>query len=184
MEIRGEHAITDRTSFTTRIESVSLAEPMPLSETARDAIMKADAIILGPGTLYASSIAALLPSGTKEAIKNSKAKLIYIVNLFTRRGQTDGCTASHHVEEITKYAGRAPDVVIINTSPFPKEVLDLYTKDGECPVEDDLSQKLSVIRAPVASVQAAKPLPSDSVRRSLIRHDSERLREVLEPLIS
>ena len=183
-EIRGEHAITDRDSSATRIASVSLAEPVSLSEAAREAIMKADAIILGPGTLYASSIAALLPSGTKEAIRASTARLIYIVNLFTKKGQTDGFAASDHVREMTNYAGRAPDEVLIHKGPFSKEVLDWYEKAEERPVKDDLPEAPNIHRAELASVHVVPPLPGDPVRRSLIRHDSERLREVLEPLLS
>lgn len=183
--IEGESTIQERDPACGTIQSLSFKESMPLRDEAAAALGTADAIVLGPGNLYASTIAALLPWGTKEVVATSPARLIYIVNLFTRRGQTDGCSASRHIAEITNYVGRAPDRVIIHAGVFSEEVLNAYAKAGEYPVTDDLSQDdRSIIRATVASAQIAAPLPGDSVRRSLIRHDPELLSAVLAPLVA
>lgn len=179
----GETAIQERDESGGRIVSLSLEAPVPLSASAQNAIANADTIILGPGNLYASTIAALLPDGTKDAIKNSKANLIYIVNLFTKHGQTDGFSAADHVREITAYAGRAPDHVLIHSGTFTPEVLEWYLKVGEKPVTDDLSPEDTVHRADLASVHVVAQSPKDTVRRSLIRHDSTKIAEALRDLI-
>lgn len=180
--ITGENAITDRPDPVV-IESVCLAEPASLSAAAARAIQEADMIILGPGTLYASTVAALLPDGMKEAITASGAELVYVINLFTKRGQTDGFTATDHVREVTKYAGRAPDHILVHEGPFSEDVLSWYAKEGERPVEDDLGEDVRACRASLASVQVVPALPGDPLRRSLMRHDSEKLRDALAPLL-
>jgi uncharacterized cofD-like protein len=183
--ILGENAIQERDSDGTNIASVELFPATPLCEQARQAILDADYLILGPGNLYASTIAALLPLGTKEAIQESHAKIIYFVNLFTKRGQTDSFTASDHVREVGVYAGRAPDHVIINKGPaFSDEVLSWYANEGENPVLDDLSMSDPTIHhAQIVSVHVVPPLPGDPLRRSLVRHDSDMLRIALTPLL-
>jgi len=168
--IKHEHAIDERT-LRSRIVELALAEPVPLSERARKAILEADAIILGPGDLYTSSIAALLPTGAREAVAASSARLIYIANLFTKMGQTDGYTLGKHVDEITKYAGRRPDNILIHNGGFSQEVGDWYAKEGEFPLVDDLTGDPTTHRTVLASVSVVPPLPNDPVARSLMRHD-------------
>ncbi len=181
--VTGENAIGERPDGA-GIRSVKLEKPTPISTPAREAINAADVIILGPGNLYASTVAALLPQGMQEAIGASKARTLYVVNLFTKRGQTTGFSASDHVREVAKYAGRAPDEVIVHDGTFSEDVTSWYAKEGEAPVRDDLPQETNVHRAKIAAAHILKPIPGDPLRRSLMRHDPELLREAILPLIS
>jgi len=182
--IRGEHAIDLRDLKRTPIHQLSLAKKVPMSKAAADAIKKADFIILGPGDLYASTVAALLVSGMKPAIMRSKAKLIYFVNLFTKAGQTHGLSADDHVKEIIRYAGRMPDLIYMHRGTFAPTVLSHYKKEGECPLTDDLGKLKNLKRMNLASVHTVPPLTGDPVPRSLVRHDSVKIAKALRHIIS
>ncbi len=178
-----EHLIDERVSGRSPIISLETKEPTLISSDARKAVNEADMLVLGPGDLYASTLANFAVSGLTEAVFSSKAHLVYIVNLFTKAGQTDGYSASKHVEEITRYAGRKPDTVIIHSGVFPDEVLSRYATEHELPVIDDLPQDLSIIRGSFADVVVAKKVAGDTVPRSLIRHDSKKIAETLKKLL-
>jgi len=178
----GEHIIDAKEQGRSRIASVSYKESTALATGAREALLEADVIILGPGDLYTSTAAALLADGAKETIAASPALLVYIVNLFSKAGQTDGLDASEQVAEITKYAGRAPDLILLNSTKFEPEVLERYAEEGECPVGDTLPHTSQVLRADLASVHVVPALPNDPVPRSLVRHDSAKLAQALGAL--
>ena len=124
-----------------------------ITATVREAITDARMIVLGPGDLYTSTIAALLPHGMQEAIAASSAKLVYILNLFTKAGQTEGYTAMQHVMEVERYAGRKIDVVLASTNGYPADSISHYAKEGEYPIVDDLDTDPRVRRLPLASVR-------------------------------
>lgn len=89
---------------------------------ALEAIETADAIILGPGSLYTSIMPNLLVEGVAKALKNSKAIKIYICNVMTQPGETDGYSASAHAKAILDHTGNgAIDYVLVNSAPVPKE---------------------------------------------------------------
>ncbi len=179
----GEHSIDNRVRGRSSITELSLEGKEIASQPVCDAILNADMIILGPGDLYTSTIAALLPTGIRTDITKSKAKLVYIMNLFTKMGQTNEYTASYHVQELEKYTGRAIDTIIVNNGDFPKEALVKYASEGESPVKDDLDMSSKVLRHNLTSVTLVKPIPEDPTTRSLIRHDSTKLAVILRTLI-
>lgn len=178
----GEHAVTSRTN-TAHIQSIRLAGPAHISDAARRSIVEADVIILGPGTLYASTIAPLLAEGMKEAIAATSAKLVYVGNLFTKHGHSKGFPASKHVQEVEMCAGRTFDRILVHSGEFTKDVLAWYAEEGEHPVEDDLGTDPRVVRVGIASVNVVPPVTGDPLRRSLMRHDPDLLRDALLPLI-
>ena len=105
---------------------------------ALDALMHADAIILGPGSLYTSIMPNLLVDGVAETLRKSKAVKIYICNVMTQPGETDGYTASMHVKAILDHAGRdAIDFVLVNSAPISPEMQEFYAAKGAYPVEVD-----------------------------------------------
>lgn len=179
----GEHAIDERTVGRPRIIHLALTEPVALADAARSAIHGAQFIIMGPGDLYTSTIAPLLCIGMLVALADSSAKLVYVVNLFTKAGQTEGYTASEHVAEIERYVGRAIDHILIATGQFPEEALERYAEEGEHPVVDDLGGDSRVIRGAFAQVAVVEPVPEDPVPRSLIRHDSAKLATAITALL-
>lgn len=179
----GEHLIDERAEARKKIKVLSYETALPLSVSAQRAIKSADVIVLGPGDLYTSTIASVLASGTKETISASSAKIVYIVNLFTKMGQTNDLTAKEHVETLTRYIGRRPDIVIVHDGSFPTEALEKYEAEGEFPVPNDLGHNASVRNEDVASVHSVPPVAGDFVHRSLVRHDPEKLARVLESLL-
>lgn len=152
---------------------------------ALKAIEAADLIVLGPGDLYTSIIPNLLVSGIAKAIKASTAHTTYVVNLMTKYGQTYGYTAAKHVSVLSSYLDAPLHSVVYNTTPLPKRALAVYAKHKEQHVADDFEKTTdyTVIRKPVASTQVRKKASSDKLVRSLIRHDSYKLAEVLSSLI-
>ncbi len=182
-ELIGEHVIDERAHGRAHIRKLALAEPVLISRAARRAIVEADLIVLGPGDLYASTIAALLPSGVSQALSESAAKIVYVMNLFTKVGQTDRYTASKHVREIEQYAKRSIDAVLMHVNVLPDEALAQYAKEGEHPVMDDLGDDRRVRRLPLASVAIVPAVPEDPVPRSLIRHDSGKIADALASLL-
>jgi len=167
---------------TLKITDISLNPPADANTEAVSAIQSADCVILGPGDLYTSVLPNLLVSGISEAIKNTKATVVYIMNLMTKFGQTSGFTAKDHLVVLEKYLGKRINVVVVNNSVLPKEALSTYAKYQEFPVVDDLnkgSDTYQIVRRDVVSSIIPTKSTTDVLIRSLIRHDSEKLASVL-----
>ena len=108
---------------------------VPAVPAALEAIENADAIILGPGSLYTSIMPNLLVEGVAKTLKKSKAIKIYICNVMTQPGETDKYSASAHVKAILDHTGRgAIDYVLVNSAPIPKVFCE---ENGSQPVEVD-----------------------------------------------
>lgn len=93
---------------------------------ALDAIMKADIILIGPGSLYTSVIPNLLVKGVKEAILSSSAKKIYVQNVMTQHGETDQMSIKDHIEAIYEHSAKLIDAVIINNKILSEELKQKY----------------------------------------------------------
>lgn len=107
-------------------------------QSSLEAIRNADAIILGPGSLYTSIMPNLLIDGMAEAVRESKAVKIYICNVMTQPGETDGYTASMHAKAIIDHAGPgAIDYVLVNSVKISPEMQEFYAAKGAFPVEVD-----------------------------------------------
>ena len=95
-------------------------------------------MILGPGSLYTSIMPNLLVDGVAEALKKSRALKIYICNVLTQPGETDGYTAAMHAKAILDHAGRgAIDYMLVNATPLPHGTAQLLKKEGVEPVAID-----------------------------------------------
>ena len=102
---------------------------------ALEAIREADLILLGPGSLYTSIIPNLLVAGVADAIRKSRATRVYIANIMTQPGETDGYSVSDHVRAIYEHAGgRIFDWVIVNNQPISPGLLRRYRAQGAAPV--------------------------------------------------
>ncbi|OGG29877.1 hypothetical protein A3A63_02415 [Candidatus Gottesmanbacteria bacterium RIFCSPLOWO2_01_FULL_46_9] len=169
-----------------RITKVYLKPKAKANPEALEAIAKADLLVLGPGDLYTSLLPNVLVDGVADAIRTSKAKKAYVVNLMTKYGQTYNFTASDHLRVLEQHIGSLPHYAIVNSAKLSNEALAVYAKSEEKPVSDDLrkSQKCQVIRADVVSHQFTEKPKSDTLVRSLIRHDSAKLAEILMKLLS
>jgi uncharacterized cofD-like protein len=122
----GESKLRDRPEGV-RIERLRL-EPaaLPAMPQAIDAIRNAELVVIGPGSLYSSVIPPLLVPEVGAAIRATPAKIIYIVNIMTEAGETDGMSALDHVRALQAHLGRVPDIVLVNTAPISQEMLERY----------------------------------------------------------
>ena len=181
--IFGEHAIDTRSRDRAQITKLAFSTPVQIAPAARSAIEKADMVVLGPGDLYTSTIAALLPSGACDALRASQAPLVYVMNLFTKGGQTSKYGAMKHIEEIERHIGCNIDIILMSTDSFPQDAIERYALEGEEPVKDDLGDDSRIIRASLTSVSVVESVPEDPVPRSLIRHNPEKLARVLRAIL-
>ncbi len=169
-----------------KITAVTLEPKAEVNPDALTAIKKADLVVIGPGDLFTSLIPNLLVEGIPQALKETKAKIVYVMNLMTKYGQTYNFSALDHVRIIEQYAGRPPDYVLVNTATFAPEVVSYYATHNELPVVDDLPDTASydVLRVSLASTSPSEKSQSDTLTRSLIRHDSEKLGEALYNILT
>ena len=134
------------------------------------AIKDADLIILGPGSLYTSVIPNLLVDEISQEIVKSKAKKIYVCNIMTQPGETDGYAVSDHVKALMQHANsrRIVDAVLVNDY-LPANMAQKYQQAGSYPVKLDRSnlKKLGI-------TLCSKKLIEDS-REGLVRHSSHRV---------
>ncbi len=106
-----------------------------------DAIMEADAIVIGPGSLYTNVIPNLLVKGVAKAIKESKAFKLYVSNLMTEPGQTDNYTLSEHIKAINDHAGKGViEYCLYDTGEIIPEYIRKYNMEGSELVEQDVSK--------------------------------------------
>lgn len=178
----GEHTLDD-SQAARPIEKVKLIPKATINPKAEQAIKAADLIVIGPGDYYASLMAALLPDGMKAAFAQSSAKVVYMVNLMTRITQTHDMNAREHVEGIEAVIGKKVDYAIINTRPIPAEILKMYGDHHEFPVEDDLGDSDHVLRADLISEEVHRQSAVDTAHRSLLRHDVQKVGQVLSQLL-
>ncbi len=106
-----------------------------------EAIQNADAIIIGPGSLYTNVIPNLLVKGVAKAIKENKGFKIYVSNIMTEPGQTDNYSLSDHIKAIIEHAGKGiVDYCIYDTGEIVPEFIRKYNKDGRDLVDQDVSK--------------------------------------------
>lgn len=184
--ITGEHDIDEPTTdrHAMRIVDLAVTPHATINPRAEDAILNADLIVLGPGDLYTSVLANCVVDGVADAIRHASAKLVYVSNLMTKSGQTADMGVQAHIDEIQRYIKRLPDAVLINDGEFPEELLVRYAADKEFPVKIDCdSGECDFIFSDFLATEEVKTKSGDSLKRSLIRHDSRKLARTLIDLL-
>ena len=146
---------------------------LPLPQALR-AIRAADIITVGPGSLYTSILPNLLVSQVSRVIGQTRATKIFINNLMTQPGETDGYSAREHIQTIKKYAPEIHfDFVVVNDRRISKEQAELYAAEGayqigiDDPIDDALDQATEIVRT---------DLLHDG---EMVRHHSDRLAQVV-----
>jgi len=125
--IEGESKITKAGKS---IDYIEYKEPVKVTNDVLDAINNADLIIVGIGSLYTSIIPNLLPNEIKDALMASTAKKMYICNIMSEHGETDGFKVSDCIKQINKYVGKDfIDIVLANSKMVPLEVLKIYSME-------------------------------------------------------
>ncbi len=145
---------------------------------AREALLNADYIIIGPGDLYTSIVPNLLCKGMKEVLTQSTAKIIYICNAMTKRGETTNMEVIDFIDTIERYiAPRSLDYVIVNNWHIDEEILLKYkTEESKNPLK---------IKDPSLFVDKSyKVIEWDMVNDDdIVRHDPLKLAKVLEDIV-
>ncbi|MGI6091595.1 MAG: YvcK family protein [Veillonellaceae bacterium] len=148
------------------------AEPV---KSVLEAINDADAVILGPGSLYTSVLPNLLVKGVAEALRETQAVKIYICNVMTQPGETDGYTAAQHVKAILEHAGPVIDYVVVNSQDVAQSLQTVYASQGAFPVKADTeaieAMGVKVVEANIIS------------ETNLVRHDPVKLSRTIISMI-
>lgn len=148
----------------------------PLPE-ALAAIREADVITVGPGSLFTSLLPPILVKGVAEAIAESNATKIFVCNLMTQPGETDGLTARQHLEIVREYAPQINfDCIVVNNQPISKQQARRYASEGaeQIGVHNSISPE-SIEGAEIVSGN----LLDDSVNSEKVRHHSAKLAQVV-----
>ncbi len=145
-----------------QITDIFLKPAVNASREAMEAVSEADYVVICPGDLYSSVIPVLLPKGMKEAIKDSKAKIILMLNIMTKRGETDNYTALDFIRTIEAKLGRNSDYIIANNAAIPKEILLKYSLESKVALDGiSGSSDSRIIFAPLAVLNAADQIVSN-----------------------
>ncbi|KKR30790.1 hypothetical protein A2715_02145 [Candidatus Woesebacteria bacterium RIFCSPHIGHO2_01_FULL_39_32] len=187
-QVLGEHAIDEPPEELAKLKIVHIdvfpkakANPKAIKE-----IKEADLIVLGPGDLYTSVLPNLVIDGIVKAIKAAKGKVVFVMNLMTRYGQTNDYTAKDYLEEMENYLGKGNiDFVLINNGKIPQKARQWYKRVKAKPVKDNLSEvtNAKIIRTNFVSNEFYEKPSSDRLARSLVRHDSNKLAKAIISLL-
>lgn len=178
-ELENGEVIVSETNIDTRgerttgplspIKRIYLEQAAPACEDALRAIRRADVIVIGPGSLYTSILANFVVDGVADAIRASEAQKVYVCNLMTNRGETDGFRASDFVREIHHYLGDRVDRIVAHDGAFPERLLARYAAGDQHPVLPDVERLREM--APEVVVDSLLAVYQDT----LVRHDADRL---------
>ena len=145
----------------------------PAAHDVVDAIMAADLVLLGPGSLYTSVLPNLLIPDIRNALQKTGAVVGYVCNIMTQPGETQDFTASRHVDVIIEHTSEALlDFVVVNTGAIPDRLRQAYAAENSVPVDADL---------PKLSQLAGNPrlVTGDLVSADhVVRHHPARLAEL------
>ena len=162
-EIIGEEQITESKR---QIVDLKYSKPVKATPKVLEAIKNADLIIFSSGSLLTSIMPNLIVPEIVEAIKNSKAKTMYICNMLTQPGETDNYTVSDHLKVLEKHLGsRKIDVVIANTAKIPNNMSLLVKSEGKDIVAID-EEQIEQMGTKLISEKLFK------VEEGYVRHDS------------
>jgi len=146
----------------------------PLDEVI-EAIRSADAIVLGPGSLYTSILPNFLVDRISHEVAHASAVKMYVCNVMTQPGETDDMTAADHVEALLRNAGtRICDYVIVNDEP-PHKLLVTYAEEHQEPVVPDVDRIIEMGLRPVRAQMISET--------QTVRHDSDKLGEIVIDVI-
>ncbi len=173
--VDGESTISKCGSRITRV-FLKPRDPEALPE-AVEAIRAADAIVLGPGSLFTSVLPNLLVPGIASAIRRSRAVKTYVCNVMTQPGETDGFTAADHVKALFEHVGRGfVECVLVNTGEVPQGIAERYRQEGAYPVEVDRDRMralgVTIVEGPLIS------------NTNYARHDPERLARAITRVLA
>lgn len=173
--VNGETTISSAGAPIRRVQ-LSNPDAEPLDETLA-ALRTADAIIIGPGSVYTSVIPNFLVKGVADAVAASPAVKLYVCNVMTQPGETGGFAASEHVRAVEEQAGRRVfDYVLVNTQRPSEEILSRYAAVGAEWVRPDPDH----IRA-----MGYRPIQGNFINQTqVVRHDAQALAQAILKMLN
>jgi|SRR5699024_852649 len=149
-------------------------KPLP---NAVKAIEEADMIVISPGSLYTSIMPNLIIPQIDDAVRNTKAKVVYVCNVMTQSGETTNYTASDHIQAIRDHIGEdCIDSIVVQNEPINKAICAVYAEENAVPVVYDterlLEMHLQIIEGDIIDNN-----------RSTLRHDTNKIAKLLYSII-
>ena len=179
-EYKGENFVDDLKMSKDRIEEIWLDPIVEANFRAIEVLKEAEVIIVGPGTTFGSVLPNFLPNGIKEVYLQSKAKKIFMTNIFSPANETKDALLSDYIDIFKKYlGGNSPfDLAIMaDLSGLDQELLKkafyFYDLENALPVKKDSLAKIEVLAADIAVIEPK------NVR---LRHDEQKLGELFKTL--
>jgi uncharacterized cofD-like protein len=127
-KVQGESNVRNVPGAVQKI-TIEPSQPSPTPEVIQD-ILSADMVVLGPGSLFTSTLPPLLIPATRRALNATKATIVYVCNIMTEAGETDGFDTFDHVKAIFHHLGRYPDIVIVNNALVDEARLARYRNEN------------------------------------------------------
>ena len=171
--VAGESTITASDHLPLRVW-LEPSEPRALAQ-ATEALVAADLVVLGPGSVFTSILPNLLIPEVCEAVRRTPARVVYVCNVMTQPGETDGFTASDHLRALYRHGvDGLVDDVLVNDTPVSADLAATYARQGAVPVvADDAELEALGVRVVHGDLAA---------QADFVRHDPERLAAALLPL--
>lgn len=168
------------------IEEMYFSPQVTANKKAIDSILEADMIIIGPGNHYCSIIPNFLVKGVSQAIKKSKALVVYNCNLVNKKGHTENFQLEDYVDSLEQYIGKGRiDYVTVNCKRPSESLIKKYENQRELLVAFKNAIKkertYKIIKADILSRKKQAYSKADAIanERAFIRHDSEKLAKIL-----
>ncbi|HME86860.1 MAG TPA: gluconeogenesis factor YvcK family protein [Candidatus Nanoarchaeia archaeon] len=169
-EVKGEEDLVEKSVwFNSPIKSIAIKPAnIKANEKAVKAILEADIIVLSQGSLYTSLLPNILVPGIAQAIRKSEAKKVYVMNIVTQRGETDGFTAQDHIDVIEDHLGKEViDKILIHEGDISDSMKKKYESEGQELVVDNLVDRRAV---------RTRLIADDS---PVLRHDPQKVAEII-----
>ncbi|MGJ9457591.1 gluconeogenesis factor YvcK family protein [Oceanobacillus sp. CF4.6] len=145
-------------------------KPLPNAVRAIDA---ADLVVISPGSLYTSIMPNLIIPQVKEALRDTKAKVVYVCNVMTQAGETTGYSASDHVRAISDHIGsECLDAIVVNNEVIDKSIRAVYAEENAEPVEYDMERLIDM---------GLEIIEGDIIDHTqfMLRHDNNKIAKLL-----
>ena len=147
-------------------------EGAPAPPGVIEAVESSDVVVLSSGSLFTSTIPALLGGGVREALAAFSGPVVYVANVMTQPGETDGFSVSDHLRAIVEHVGPVLTDVLVHSGGFPREFVERYRAGGAEPVAMDREE----VKALGVRLREADLISHADSNRE-VRHDASRLAE-------
>ena len=168
---RGESAVHEAGKPVQRVTVEPEHAPAPGGVV--EAVAGADVVVLSSGSLFTSTIPSLLGGGVREALAAFQGPVLYVANVMTQPGETDGYAVSDHIRRVHEHAGPIVTDVLVHGGTLSDELVARYDDEGAVPVVVDSER----IRAMGVRLREADLISREAASRLSLRHDAARLAE-------